>query len=556
MHPTQELLAGQPTGNAILVLSLVATVGLLLAMVRIRGIGLGVAGVLFAAIGFGHLGYGIPHEVLEFVREFGLILFVFSIGLQLGPGFFASLRQDGLRLNGLALGVIFLGAAVTLAVAWLFGTGYPAAYGLFCGASTNTPALGAVQQALPMVTRGDASTVAALAYAVSYPGGVVGIIGSLLLLRRVFRIHLPTEVARFEAEHRKNNEPLTRQSFLVENPNLHGVSVGSIPARSETGVVVSRIQRAGETEVRMAPDDTLLSVGDRLLAVGTAQGLAQFQRVVGRVSEIDLMQSPGEVDFRRVVVTQTRVIGQPIAALEAGLLNGVTLTRVTRAGLEMTARPDRHLHFGDEVQIVGAPKDLERALAVLGNSRHALRVTSFVPIFIGIALGVMAGAFPLQVPGVPLPIRLGIAGGPLLLAILLSRLGRIGPLILHMPQSANLAFRELGITLFLACVGLKAGPAFIDTVLTPQGAVWLGAGALITLAPLLLMGGIGRAVLKLDFLTLCGLLSGSMTDPPALAFATSLSNSEAPAVSYAAVYPLAMFARIFVAQVLVLTLGG
>ncbi len=554
MTPIHEILTDQPVANAVLILSLVAASGLMLAGIRVRGIGLGVAGVLFSGIAFGHLGFGIPHEILEFVREFGLILFVFTIGLQLGPGFFASLRKDGLRLNGLALLVIFGGAALTVFAAVIGQIGFSAAFGLFCGASTNTPALGAVQQTLAIMgkTSGESAALPALAYAVSYPGGVVGIIVVLLTLRAVFRISPEVEAERLRAG---GGEPIERASLLVENPRLEGLTIADLPARRELGIVVSRILPASARDVRRAGDETVIHTGDCLLAVGARSNLAKFEHIVGYRIEADLMHTSGDVAFRKIVVTQSRVLGRTVGEISRELEHAVTITRVRRADVEMSASDDLRLQFGDRALIVGEPAGLDKATALLGNSLRALQVTSFIPIFLGIAMGVAAGSLPFHVPGVPLPVRLGIAGGPLLLAILLSRLGRLGPMLLQMPHSANLAFRELGITLFMACVGLKAGPLFVQTVMSARGLAWFGMGIIVTVVPLLAVGLWARAVMKLNFMTICGLLSGSMTDPPALAFACAVSKSEAPSTSYAAVYPLAMFSRILIAQAMVLIFG-
>jgi putative transport protein len=554
MNASHHFLPDQPMANAVLVLSLVAATGLMLANARIRGIGLGVVGVLFSGIAFGHLGFGIPLDILEFAREFGLILFVFTIGLQLGPGFIASLRKDGLRLNGLALVIVFGGAVLTVFVAVLMRVGFPAAYGLFSGATTNTPSLGAVQQTLALTGKAtlESAAIPALAYAASYPGGVVGIIAVLLLLRTIFRISPEREAEQLRAA---KSEPLEHASLLIENPNLDGLMIAEIPARAETGVVISRILPAKSMQVMRAAEDTVLHPGDCVLTVGTPTNLRQFERVVGCRIEADLMQASGDIQVRNVAVTQSGVIGRTIGELLPRLLGAATITRIRRGDVEMTARDDARLQFGDRLQVVGEPGGLDHATALLGNSEQALLHTNFLPIFLGIALGIGAGAMPLHFPGLPLPVRLGIAGGPLLLAIFLSRIGRVGPLIFQMPHSANLAFRELGITLFLACVGLKAGPLFVETVLSGRGALWFAAGIVITVVPLLAVGLWARAVMKLNFMTICGLLSGSMTDPPALAFACAVAKSEAPSVSYAAVYPLAMFSRILAAQALVLIFG-
>jgi putative transport protein len=546
----------QPVAYAVLVLSLIAVAGLALGSLKVRGIGLGTAGVLFAGIAFGHFGFEIDHTILEFVREFGLILFVFTIGLQLGPGFFASLRQEGLRLNLLAAAIVVGGALTAVGAGWLLKIDGAALLGIFSGATTNTPSLGAAQQT--MTTLGtiaaERAALPALAYAVSYPVGIVGIIGTLLMLRFIFRIDAEREAEQFFAERQRGSQPLKRMNLLVENANLDGLPIAEVPSLRETGVTISRIRRRGEKIVQAAAGETVLHVGDTILVVGTRDNMHRFQLVVGREAEADLMKAPGEVTFRRVVVTHAGVLGKSIGELGLDHLYGVAVTRLTRAGLEMTAVADLRLQFGDRLQVVGDEESLGKVAVVLGNSVKALDETHFIPIFLGIALGVLAGLTPFRIPGLPVPVRLGIAGGPLVLAILLGRLGRIGRLVWHMPANANLAFRELGITLFLACVGLKAGVHFFAMVFSASGLVWLLAALLVTTVPLLVVGLLARGLLQLNYMTICGLIAGSMTDPPALAFAGAISKSDAPAVAYATVYPLSMLLRITAAQALVFVL--
>lgn len=510
--------------------------------------------MLFSGIVFGHFGLQIDHGILDFVREFGLILFVFTIGLQLGPGFLASLRRHGLRLNVMAAAVVLLGAGVTALGAWLHGYDFFAALGLFSGATTNTPSLGATQQTLATVGNLPAGKAAipALAYAVSYPIGIVGIISSLLITRAIFRIDPVREAELFRAEQQRGIEPLGRLNVVVENKNIEGVAIGQVPGRRETGVVISRIRRAGQKTVFTATDDATLHLGDTLLIVGTWRGLEQFTRVIGSASEADLMKAPGAVTHRKIVVTHKAVLGKTLVELGLEHLYSVAVTRVSRADIEMTAVPDLRLQFGDVLHVVGDEEGLRNASTMLGNSVKALNETQFVPIFVGIALGILAGTLPISFPGLPVPVKLGLAGGPLVLAILLGRLGHIGPLVWHMPASANLAFRELGITLFLACVGLKAGAPFFHTVFTSEGLSWIIGAACIAMIPLLAVALIGRAVMKLNFMTLIGLMAGSMTDPPALAFANAISKSDAPSVAYATVYPLTMLLRILAAQIMTL----
>jgi putative transport protein len=543
----------QPVAWAVLILMLVAVGGLALASLKVRGVGLGIAGVLFAGILAGHMGLWIEPAILEFVREFGLILFVFTIGLQLGPGFFASFRRQGLRLNLLALAVVLLGAVLAVGLAFLMGVDIVAALGLFSGGTTNTPSLGATQQTLKMLG-GEAAaraTIPALAYAVAYPGGVFGVILVLLFIRGVFRINTEKEAEQFRAEAKAGIEPLERMNLLVENPNVENLPIGEIPGR-EGGVVVSRIKRAGAAEVEIATEQTALRRGDIILAVGARKALEQFRVVIGRVSDVNLVQAPGRVVSRKIVVTRQEVLGKTFEELDFDDLYGVAVTRVSRADLELTAVPELRLQFGDVLQVAGTEEGISKVERVVGNKLKALNETNFIPIFIGIALGVLAGMLPIAIPNMPVPVRLGIAGGPLVLAILLSRIGRIGPLVWYMPANANLAFRELGIVLFLACVGLKAGEKFFGTVLSSEGLHWLLGGLAISVIPVLLVGLVARMILKLNFTVISGLLAGSMTDPPALAFANAVSGSDAPSVAYATVYPLTMLLRILVAQVLVL----
>lgn len=549
--------SGSPdVAHAVLVLAFVACSGLALGSLRFRGIGLGTAGVLFAGILFGHLGFQIDSTILEFVREFGLILFVFCIGLQLGPGFFASLRRDGVRLNALAATIVILGAAMTVGTGWLLKVNPAASLGLFSGATTNTPSLGAVQQTLTSLGGGEDERAAlpALAYAVAYPVGIFGIIGALLLLRTLFRVDPEAEAAAAKAERDRAFQPLQRMNLIVDNANLDGLRLDELPGRAETRVAISRIRRRDESVVHAATPDFVLHRGDSMLAVGTADGLDRFRRIVGIVGSENLLQAPTDAVFQRIVVTKPEALGRTLHELGLEELYGVTATRVIRGDLEMPPSSELRLQFGDTLQLVGTPAHIAEAARGLGNSIKALNETHFIPIFFGIALGVMAGLRPLDVPGLPVPLRLGLAGGPLVLAIILGRIGHFGKLVWHMPLNANLAFRELGISLFLACVGLKAGSKFFATVFTMDGLIWLLSAMAITLVPVLLVGIFARKVMKLNFSTISGMLAGSMTDPPALAFASTVCKSDAPAVSYATVYPLTMLLRIVAAQLLTLWL--
>lgn len=545
-----ELPQSQPVAWAVLVLMLVAIVGLTLARIKIKGIGIGVTGVLFAGIVAGHFGIRLDHEILDFVREFGLILFVFTIGLQLGPGFFASLRKQGLKLNFIAAFVIIAGAFVTVGVAHLLGINVIASVGLFSGATTNTPSLGAVQQMLK--TLGGAFTeqagLPALAYAVAYPSGIFGIITTLLLLRFLFRGDSQVETEQ------SMSQALERMNVVVENANLENVPIGETAEKS--GVVVSRIKRHNVFEVETASNVSVFQKNDILLAVGTRAALDTFRDQVGRESNWDLTRVPGRILSQRIIVTKKEALGKTLDEMGLNHFYGVAVTRIARAEIEMTAVRDLRLQFGDTLQVVGDEAAINNVIEALGNRAQSLRETNFLPIFIGIALGIIAGMIPVVVPHVPVPVRLGMAGGPLILALVLGRIGRIGPLIWYMPASANMAFRELGIVLFLACVGLKAGEKFFEIVFSDVGLHWLLGGLAITMIPLMLAGLIARLFLKLNINTISGVLAGSMTDPPALAFAHAISKSDAPLVAYATVYPISMLLRIFVAQILVLIFCG
>jgi putative transport protein len=549
-----ELHRTQPIAHAIGVLAFVCVLGMALGSLKLRGIGLGTAGVLFAGIIVGHFGNPVDHQTLDFVKELGLILFVFTIGLQLGPGFFAALRQQGVKLNLLAATIVIFGAVSAPVIGWLAGFDNAAVLGIFSGASTNTPSLGAATQTLSTLPgiEPDRLSLPALAYAVSYPTAIVGIIGTLLLIKQIFRINPVREASDFIAKSFVKAEPLERRTLVVTNPNLDGVRIDAIPGRVECRVTISRV-RSHEATLA-ATDATVIRRNDRIAVVGTRAGLAQFERVVGRSSDEDLVLAESDITFRRVVVTDRDVLGKTVGELNLDDRFSVAVTRVTRADLEMTAVPGLRLQFGDQLQIVGREEDLDKAAAAVGNSLKELNETHFIPFFIGIVLGIALGTMPIAFPGLPHPIRLGLAGGPLIVALILGRVGRIGRQVWHMPANTNLAFREFGIALFFAAVGLSAGAKFFATVFSATGFYWLLAGACVTILPLALIGALARAIWKLNFMDLSGLIAGSMTDPPALAFASNIAGSDAPAVAYATVYPLTTLLRILSAQILTIVL--
>ncbi len=549
MEWLKDLFIEDSVAHAVLVLGLVAVCGLGLGSLRIKSVELGIAGVLFAGLTFGHFGLTLSHETLDFAREFGLILFVYAIGVQVGPGFFSSLRRQGLALNGLALGIVVCGVLVTVAVSRFGGVPMPVAVGLFSGGTTNTPSLAAAQQALkelPGATENMAK-MPGLGYAVAYPFGVLGIILTMLVTRRAFRADMVREV---EPSLPPREAALETLNLEVTNANLNGLPIRQLPRLKDSGVVISRVQHDGNVEV--ARGDTRLETGDVLLAVGPKEELEEFRLIVGEESPVDLREAPGEVTTRSLIVTQRAILGKSIHQLNWAGRFGVVVTRINRAGVQLPPRSDLGLQFGDRILTVGSPPALDEAAREIGDSAKELEHPSMAAIFLGISLGVLLGSYPLALPGFPAPVKLGLAGGPLLAAILLSRVGRIGPLVWHMPPAAGAALRETGIILFLACVGLKAGDNFVPTLLQGDGWRWMALASLITLVPLVLAALVARFVMKMPFPSLCGLLAGSMTDPPALAFAHSTTDSDAPTVTYATVYPIVMIARIVAAQILVI----
>jgi putative transport protein len=544
--------------SAVLIIMLVAFAGLLIGSIKVRGIGLGIAGVLFAGLAFGHFKLSINHEILHFAREFGLILFVYTIGMQVGPGFFASLKRNGLPLNMMAAGVVLSGAAIAVALWAMFMTkqDLPAAVGLLSGAVTNTPSLAAANGALGQIGQQfpDRFTPAQLAlpqqaYAVAYPFGIMGIILAMLLIKALFRVNLQAEQDAFAAATASGKAKLEAVNIELKNPNLHGRTIKEIPLLENSGVVISRVLRQGK--IRVAGPDSVVEQGDVMLAVGPQAKLDELTTIVGGVSKTDLRQNAAHILSQRVLVTQKSVIGRTVEDLELRERFDVNVTRIHRNEIELPVTDAVKLQFGDNLVVVGEGEGLKQAAAELGNSPKHLNHPQVIPIFIGIALGVLLGMVPVYLPHAPVPVKLGLAGGPMVVAIILSRIGRIGPFVWYMPLSANFMLRELGIVLFLACVGLSGGETFVAS-LKANGLQWFAFGALITFLPLIVVGLIARATLRINFMTICGTLAGSMTDPPALAFAGTITGSEAPSIAYATVYPLTMLLRVLTAQLIVL----
>ncbi len=549
-----DLFNGETIASSVLILGLVAASGLAFGSIRLFGINLGIAGVLFSGLLFGHFDITINHEVLEFAREFGLILFVYTIGIQVGPGFLASLQREGLPLNLMAAGIVIVGAAITILIVYVGGVDVPVAVGLFSGGTTNTPSLAAAQAALkqlPSYTE-EMGKLPGLGYAVAYPFGILGIIITMLLMRGIFRINRQAESKALTDALAATTPSLTRMNLKVTNPNLAGVAIRDIPAMEELGVVVSRVMRG--TNVDVAQPAMTLALDDIVLAVGRKDALQEFRVIVGTPTDVDLSSVPSSIAPKRVVVTKKDVLGKTIGELGIEEKFEVRVTRLRRAGVDLPAGSGIRLQFGDSVLVVGDPDQIDHVAKVLGNSTKRMDHPEIIPVFVGISLGVILGSWPIVIPGIPAPVKLGLAGGPLLVAIILSRIHRIGRLVWFMPPSANFIMREVGIVLFLACVGLNSGDKFVETLTQGDGMYWMALATMITFLPLFIVALIARIFVKANYLSICGMLAGSMTDPPALAFAVSMNDSDAPTVAYATVYPLTMILRVVVAQVMVLVL--
>ncbi|HBN0931589.1 TPA: putative transporter [Escherichia coli] len=536
------------------ILALVAVVGLFIGNVKFRGIGLGIGGVLFGGIIVGHFvsqaGMTLSSDMLHVIQEFGLILFVYTIGIQVGPGFFASLRVSGFRLNLFAVLIVIIGGLVTAILHKLFDIPLPVVLGIFSGAVTNTPALGAGQQILrDLGTPMEMVDQMGMSYAMAYPFGICGILFTMWMLRVIFRVNVETEAQQHESSRTNGGALIKTINIRVENPNLHDLAIKDVPILNGDKIICSRLKR--EETLKVPSPDTIIQLGDLLHLVGQPADLHNAQLVIGQEVDTSLSTKGTDLRVERVVVTNENVLGKRIRDLHFKERYDVVISRLNRAGVELVASGDISLQFGDILNLVGRPSAIDAVANVLGNAQQKLQQVQMLPVFIGIGLGVLLGSIPVFVPGFPAALKLGLAGGPLIMALILGRIGSIGKLYWFMPPSANLALRELGIVLFLSVVGLKSGGDFVNTLVNGEGLSWIGYGALITAVPLITVGILARMLAKMNYLTMCGMLAGSMTDPPALAFANNLHpTSGAAALSYATVYPLVMFLRIITPQLL------
>ncbi|NCC09038.1 MAG: putative transporter [Bacteroidia bacterium] len=544
---------GGGVAHSVLIISLVIAFGIILDKIKVAGVSLGITWILFVGILFGHLNLTLNEHLLHFLKEFGLILFVYSIGLQVGPGFFSAFKKGGLTLNTLAMLVVFLGVGMTILLHFTTQIPITTMVGILSGAVTNTPGLGAAQQANSDLHGIDAPEIA-LGYAVAYPLGVVGIILSLLVLKYFLRIKVDQE-EREAVRGLGHLQELTVRglSLSIRNEAIDGKCVKEIRPLINRDFVISRIRHHdGHETVELVNSDTILRLSDEILVICNPIDIDALTVFFGRPVEVEWEQLNTQLLSRRILITKPELNGKSLSQLKIRNTFGASITRVNRSGVDLVATPQLQLQMGDRVTIVGSELSVAQAEKILGNSMKRLNHPNLIPIFIGIALGCILGSFPFVFPGIPQPVKLGLAGGPLIVSILISRFGPQYKLITYTTMSANLMLREIGISLFLACVGLGAGAGFVDTIVNNGGYVWVGYGAMITILPLLIAGVVGRYVFKLNYYTLIGVLSGSCTNPPALAYSNELTSCDAPAVGYATVYPLTMFLRVLTAQLLII----
>ena len=560
MELLKDLFEGSPdlwgggVAHSVLILSLVIAFGIMLGKIKIAGISLGVTWILFVGIVFGHFNLSLNEHLLHFLKEFGLILFVYSIGLQVGPGFFSAFKKGGFTLNMLAITSVSLSVVVAIVLYLVTDTSITTMVGILSGAVTNTPGLGAAQQANSDLNGIDAPEIA-MGYAVAYPLGVIGTILALQSLKYILKINTTTEETEAEKGLGHLQELTVRPvSLEIVNKAIDNKAIKDIQPLVNRKFVISRIRHQGEKQ-ELVNSETILHIGDQILVISNPKDIEAITVFFGKQIDMKWENEDTNLVSRRILITKPELNGKTLSQLRIRRNFGASITRINRSGVDLVAAPNLQLQMGDRVTGVGSELAVSHAEKVLGNSLKRLNHPNLIPIFIGIALGCVLGSIPFMLPGIPQPLKLGLAGGPLIVSILISRFGPHYKLITYTTMSANLMVREIGIALFLACVGLGAGKGFIETIVNEGGYVWIGYGAIITIFPLLVTGLIGRYGCKLNYYTLIGILSGANTNPPALAYSNDQTSCDAPAVGYATVYPLAMFLRVLSAQLLILALG-
>ncbi|MBR2932268.1 MAG: putative transporter [Rikenellaceae bacterium] len=546
-----SLFFGNSIAHTVFTLAITIAIGIALGKIKIAGISLGITWILFVGIALSSFGMQIDPTIIAFVKEFGLILFVYSVGMQVGPSFFSSFKQGGMRLVGIGTAIVLVGVLTAYIIHLVTGTPIPTMVGVLSGAVTNTPGLGAAQQAYTDSTGLNDPSIA-MGYAVAYPLGVVGIIVSIALLRAIFRIKLDKEKEALESSN--ESKYAAKISIELTNTNLFGRSVVETRSLINRSFVVSRICRVNGT-IEIVNANTILAEGDKMLIICANEDVEAIEMMLGHqinMQHSDWINLDQQFISRRIIITQPHINGKTIGELRLRSSHAVNVTRVNRSGVDLIPEHNLELQIGDRLTVVGSEMAIEAVAKTLGNSMRRLREPNLISIFLGIFLGVLVGSIPIAIPGMPQAVKLGLAGGPLIVAILVSRFGAHYHLVTYTTMSANLMLREVGISLFLAAVGVSAGEGFIDTVVNQGGYMWVLYGIIITMLPILLVGIFARKVCKLNYFTLMGVVAGSMTNPPALAYSNATAGNDVPAVSYATVYPFMMFLRVLTAQLFVL----
>ena len=545
--------------SSLVAIFMVMSMGILIGKLKVKKISLGISGVMFAGILSGHLGYRLDEHVIEFLRDMGLILFVYAVGMQVGPSFFSSFKKDGLRYNALAIGTVLGGGAITLLIFFLTNIGMDNLVGMMSGAVTNTPGLGAAKAALGEISGRVPYKIfsdPANAYAITYPFGVLGLIIVMVLSKYLFKININEEVKAFEEGIRRDHPTPRVVKCRITNPSFYNKTINEFNRLIHNKVIVSRIKHSGSLAVESPHQSDLLCERDVLMLVGLPEDVELAVALLGRVSTDKFIESDEHTTSKTFIVTSNKAIHKTIEELNLEETIGVHATRVYRSGLEMLATPSLILHYGDKIRVVGDEKSLEQMSGLVGNSVKHLQEPQLLSIFLGIVLGVVMGSIPLLLPGLAAPVKLGMAAGPLLVALVISRYGGISNIHSYLNESAIQFMKDFGICLFFAVVGIHAGESFYATFVSFNGWLWVGYGLTITIVPLLLMIMIGRWVLKINFMPLLGMMAGTYTDPAALAFSASYYKSDLPTQAYATVYPLVTIMRILVAQLLVLYFAG
>lgn len=550
MEWLNSLFIEQTALQAVVIISLISAIGLGLGKIHIMGVSLGVTVVFFAGILAGHFGLSVDPQMLNYAESFGLILFVYALGLQVGPGFFSSFRKGGVELNMLALGVVLLGTAMTVVFHTMTGVSLPDMVGILCGATTNTPALGAAQQTLKQM--GMDSNSPALSCAVSYPLGVIGVILGIIFVRKLF-----VKKSDLEIKEKDDNNKTYIAAFQVHNPGIFNKSIKDIAHISHHKFIISRLWRDGN--VSIPTSEKVLKEGDRLLVITSEKDALALTVLFGEQEntdwnkeDIDWNAIDSQLVSQRIVVTRSEINGKKLGSLRLRNHYGINISRVYRSGVQLLATPELTLQMGDRLTVVGEAAAIHNVEKVLGNAVKSLKEPNLITIFIGIILGLALGAIPISFPGISAPVKLGLAGGPIVVGILIGTFGPRLHMVTYTTRSANLMLRALGLSMYLACLGLDAGKHFFETVFRPEGLLWIGLGFAITLIPVLIMAIIAFKIMKVDFGSVSGMICGSMANPMALTYVNDTIPGDSPSVSYATVYPLCMFLRVIIAQVILM----